>query len=456
MVRPDCPRNCHRARSRYEQVLTVLLGLGLGLGAAMLAPPASAATEYGHDISWPQCPNGKPMPPSTTDFVIIGLTNGLAFTRNPCLASQIRWARDNDIRAQAYTMATFPTPAQIDSHRDDGPWPSASRADQLRNVGYAEGRAAVASLSAVGWRPGVVWVDVEPRLNQPWPSDTSVQRLENRYVIAGLLRALHDAGYGYGLYSYQSAWQAITDSWQLSGVPVWSPAGILDHPTEASDLCLNPSFSGGPVYLAQWTDGTFDFNMTCNSVSFADFASSRFIDFPPRMAFLDDVEWLADSGITTGWVEPEGTLTYRPWQPVARNAMAAFLYRLAGSPDFTPPEESPFTDVEPSTQFYREITWLLSEGITTGYPDGSFGPTNPVNRDAMAAFMYRFKGSPAFTGPEESPFTDVEPSTQFYKEITWMRSTGISTGWPDGTFRPVTPTYRDAMSAFLHRLSLLS
>ncbi len=138
------------------------------------------------------------------------------------------------------------------------------------------------------------------------------------------------------------------------------------------------------------------------------------------------------------------------------------MYRLAGSPAFTAPKVSPFKDVTPSTQFYKEITWLASKGISTGWdvPGGKeFRPVTPVNRDAMAAFMYRLAGSPAFTAPKVSPFKDVTPSTQFYKEITWLASKGISTGWdvPGGKeFRPVVPVNRDAMAAFMYRLKVVN
>ena len=107
--------------------------------------------------------------------------------------------------------------------------------------------------------------------------------------------------------------------------------------------------------------------------------------------------------------------------------MAAFFYRLAGSPAYTPPAVSPFTDVTPATPFYAEMAWMHDEGIATGFPDGSYRPWEPVNRDAMAAFMYRFANSPTFTAPGTSPFTDVATTDQFYLELTWLRSTGIST-----------------------------
>ena len=235
-----------RSRASMPRLLAVLLVLALGV---LFAAPARAV-DYGHDVSWPQCPGGLPMPPDDTDFVVVGLTNGLAFTENPCLDWQFEWVLEHGVRAQAYAMATFPTTAQYDTYGDDGPWPASTRPDRLRNVGYAEGRAALASLDEVGWRPERIWVDVEPRPRQPWPSSTAAQRQENRYVISGLLAALEDAGYPHGIYSYVSAWEAITGSWQLPDVPVWSPAGHLDFASEASDLCANPSFSGGTVHLA--------------------------------------------------------------------------------------------------------------------------------------------------------------------------------------------------------------
>lgn len=101
---------------------------------------------------------------------------------------------------------------------------------------------------------------------------------------------------------------------------------------------------------------------------------------------------------------------------------------------------------------YKEICWLQSKGIATGYDDGTFRPLDDVNRDAMAAFLYRFNASPDFTAPTTSPFRDVTTGQQFYKEMAWLSDKGISTGWPDGTYRPVTPVARDAMAAFIYRM----
>ena len=174
---------------------------------------------------------------------------------------------------------------------------------------------------------------------------------------------------------------------------------------------------------------------------------SRFTDVKNTDQFYTEISWLAQRGITTGY--PDGT--YRPLESVERGAMAAFFYRMQGSPQFTAPSTPSFKDVPTTHPFYKEIEWMKAQGITTGYSDGTFRPSAPVNRDAMAAFFYRAAGSPHVDLPATSHFSDVSTDNQFYREITWLASKGISTGWPDGTYRPVTPIARDAMAAFIYR-----
>lgn len=169
-----------------------------------------------------------------------------------------------------------------------------------------------------------------------------------------------------------------------------------------------------------------------------------------ELSFFTEIAWMEHTGLSNGW--PDGT--YRPLAPMKRDAMAAFLYRAAGEPAYTPPARSPFTDVPTSMAFYKEIAWAESVGITEGWPDGTFRPVEPIKRDAMAAFMYRFQGEPDFTPPRTSPFVDVGSGDMFHKEIAWAESEGITTGWPDGTYRPLAPILRDAMAAFVYRMTL--
>ncbi len=186
-----------------------------------------------------------------------------------------------------------------------------------------------------------------------------------------------------------------------------------------------------------------------------------FTDIGSTYVFCEAIDWMVGRGITTGFANS----TFAPQQPINRDAMAAFLFRFAGEPT-TPastacgPSASvgPFTDVPPNYVFCRAIEWMKQTGITSGYPDGTFRPQQPINRDAMSAFLFRFAGSPTSPtstacGPSASvgPFTDVPPNYVFCRAIEWMKQTGITTGYPNGTFLPGQPINRDAIAAFLFR-----
>lgn len=177
----------------------------------------------------------------------------------------------------------------------------------------------------------------------------------------------------------------------------------------------------------------------------------RFSDVFPGMQFEREIGWLAATGVSTGW--PDGT--FLGASAVSRAAMAAFMYRLAGKPEFTPPAQSPFTDVAPGDQFYLPITWLAGQGITTGWKEAdgtrTFRPAEPIHRNAMAAFMHRYAGSPALSADAGANFPDVPEGAPFAREINWLAFTGVTTGWPDGTFRGFDPVSRAAMAAFMYR-----
>ncbi|NQX11547.1 S-layer homology domain-containing protein [Microbacteriaceae bacterium VKM Ac-2855] len=180
---------------------------------------------------------------------------------------------------------------------------------------------------------------------------------------------------------------------------------------------------------------------------------NTFEDVTPDSEFFDDIQWVAGEQIARGYSTRAG-LEYRPVEKVSRQAMAAFLYRDQGEPAFTPPARPSFVDVPLTHPFYREIEWMRAEGITTGVvnPDGtrSYLPNDPVSRQATAAFLSRIDGGSTYT-PATPTFSDVPKSNPFWSQIEWMAAEGITTGYPDGTFRPLDAVTRQSMAAFLHR-----
>ncbi|BDZ38776.1 S-layer homology domain-containing protein [Microbacterium suwonense] len=172
------------------------------------------------------------------------------------------------------------------------------------------------------------------------------------------------------------------------------------------------------------------------AASFADVSADR--ASPAYSEFAAEISWLAGEGISTGWDSGDGVRRFRPWQPITRDAMAAFLYRYAGSPEVDELAAVPFSDVPDDSEFTHEIAWLASTGISTGWEmgDGSrqFRPWDPITRDAMAAFLYRYAGSPHVG--TDSGFVDVTARTPFATEIGWLHRLGVTAGYdlPGGSW----------------------
>jgi predicted outer membrane repeat protein len=117
--------------------------------------------------------------------------------------------------------------------------------------------------------------------------------------------------------------------------------------------------------------------------------------------------------------------------------------------------EDPFPDVSVNHQFAEEVYWLAQTGISGGFDDGTFRPGAAVTRQAMAAFLYRFAGEPEFTAPGTATFPDVPTSHPFFEEVEWLADSGVTGGFDDGTFRPGATVTRQAMAAFLYRYANL-
>ncbi|WP_203656708.1 S-layer homology domain-containing protein, partial [Demequina activiva] len=72
-----------------------------------------------------------------------------------------------------------------------------------------------------------------------------------------------------------------------------------------------------------------------------------------------------------------------------------------------------FADVSSGHVFAKHIQWLADSGVTSGYANGTFGPSDAVTRGQMAAFLYKLVGSPEQSLPATPTFSDVPRSHVF-------------------------------------------
>ena len=199
-------------------------------------------------------------------------------------------------------------------------------------------------------------------------------------------------------------------------------------------------------------------------------AKITFRDVSASTPHVDDIRWLADRGISTGWKEADGSFTFRGMSPVVRQDMAAFLRREArnrGVADAASWQPSAadwkrFRDVDRNTPHAEDILWLAHAGISEGWKeaDGSFTfrGMSPVVRQDMAAFLKRLAAKAGKDGgvSPKTDFTDVTAATPHVADIQWLGGSGISQGYRnnDGSWRfeGMTSVYRQDMAAFIHRL----
>ena len=170
--------------------------------------------------------------------------------------------------------------------------------------------------------------------------------------------------------------------------------------------------------------------LTTSVAAFSDAAGS---------AFVTEIEWLAERGITLGC----GGDRFCPTQPVTREQMASFLTRAMQLPAAS---RDHFAD-DGASPHQDSINRLADAGVTNGCGAGLFCPGGYVPREQMASFLARALNLPATAGDF---FTDDELSGH-EADINRMAAAGVSNGCAPGSFCPTDTVTREQMAAFLYR-----
>lgn len=275
---PATPRPTSVVKPTQDPQAARLQALARLAEAAAAALPSTRAPRprtgevLGGDVSWPQCPRGmgiperrtlgRPMPLPTAAYVVIGLTNGPGFTVNPCLADQVRWARERRLLTAAYAVVSLPDDAAVAEHGADGPYDGSTPLGALANAGYQQALANVVSMRRARLASPVIWVDVEPVPDFEWSGDVT----RNAAVVEGAVRGYRYAGYRVGIYSTPALWRGVVGDLAL-GLPEWRAAGQTSR-AEARSRCGDDwSIQGGRAVLGQWVEDERDQDLTCPGTS---------------------------------------------------------------------------------------------------------------------------------------------------------------------------------------------
>jgi hypothetical protein len=96
-----------------------------------------------------------------------------------------------------------------------------------------------------------------------------------------------------------------------------------------------------------------------------------------------------------------------------------------------------FPDVPTGHPFHAEIGAVAKAGITAGFPDGGYHPSDPVTRQAMAAFMERGFGRVGMVAgvPPTTATVDVQPGG-YWSEVVVVRELTINVPGTTNTLSP--------------------
>ena len=270
----------HGARGLRTVVVVVaaiaLLALvpAAGVDAATTSGSAAspeAATVPGYDISWPQCGGPYPVNPA---FGIVGVNKGIVFSPNPCLATEVTWARGTN--AALYANTGNPGPA-LSTH-----WPTGQTSPQVCSAttpdtaacaydygynaatdSYADAVSAFTALGLSATPAGSAWwLDVET--SNSWRSDVTINVDALSGAVYYLGSVAHVASLGFYSTSYQ--WGVISGGTSaFSAYPSWVAGGA--DAADAAASCVGPGFTGGGVTLAQYPSGGFDADLRCSTAT---------------------------------------------------------------------------------------------------------------------------------------------------------------------------------------------
>lgn len=94
-----------------------------------------------------------------------------------------------------------------------------------------------------------------------------------------------------------------------------------------------------------------------------------------------------------------------------------------------------FPDVKENTVNYGAVEYLKTKGVISGYPDGTFQPDKTINR-AEALKMVTLAIGAQLDSQTPITFPDVSDSQWFYPYVRKAFDLKIVEGYPDGTFKP--------------------
>jgi hypothetical protein len=286
-------------RSGATSSPTVVPAVRLAPGNAIAAitsarrpPPPSTRVEsggMGFDVSWPQCarpgsPKAGPLPAlPRRSLAVVGVSGWAMHSYNPCLGSEVSWARRASSAYQLYMFINSPPSARDGDGTGPGGTCSRKSGSAWRrcvsyNYGYNAAQEAVGYARAHGVHSAMWWLDVENENGTcapgMWSAESrgrwwSCDSWLNAVTLQAAITALRANHLTAGVYCTATQWRQITGGYVPSGhIPIWIAGAHWTSPpypasfhypgvrTNAAMCAGRYDFAGGHATMLQETPGS--------------------------------------------------------------------------------------------------------------------------------------------------------------------------------------------------------
>ena len=115
-------------------------------------------------------------------------------------------------------------------------------------------------------------------------------------------------------------------------------------------------------------------------------------------------------------------------------------------------EQPLFPDVRSGDWYYNAVKFNAKKGYVTGYSNGTFGPSNNIQRQDFVLILARIAGAnlSAYEG-QNGGFSDVQAGAYYASAVAWAKDKGVVTGYSADNFGVGTYITREQISLILCR-----
>ncbi|WP_286343914.1 hypothetical protein [Frondihabitans sucicola] len=236
----------------------------------------ASGSGIGNDVSWPQCGSALP---TNQAFGVVGVNDGLANNTNPCLATQLAWAKGSAGGTGQPTTALYVLGANPGTASSLWPKSNVYPAGTTVKNPYGTCTATTPTSNACAYMYGYSrayddvtsrgvpttttyrwWLDVET--GSTW----SKTKASNIADLEGMTASFTRAGASVGLYSQTSDWSTIAGTVpttsSLNTLPNWIPIGTSTL-AAAQAACSGKPLQHGKITMTQYVSGRFDYDNSC-------------------------------------------------------------------------------------------------------------------------------------------------------------------------------------------------